>query len=172
MNYKEEIINAIADVCKRARREGYEEADSNQRENAVYAYERGLNDAWECARKIVLSKTDGGIGIDAVIAILGNLSAYEIFMDFTALEVITKINNYYKSPEKSQDEDEIKIGDEVEIPHMDSKGIIIATANKETFLVWLKQMNKPLSIEKHKVKKTGLYFPQINEKIKNMHEDE
>lgn len=203
MNYKEEIINALADVCKRARKEGYEEADSNQRENAVYEYERGyeeglkrgedieqanaaetkkevakqnyergLNDAWEYARKIVLGKTDGGIGINAVIAIFGNTSTYEIFMDFTVPEVISKIKDYYKSLEKSQIEDEIKIGDEVEIPQMESKGIVVATANKETILVLSKYMDGLLRTEKHKVKKTGRYFPQINEIIKNMYEDE
>lgn len=184
MNYKEEIINALADVCKRARKEGYEEglkrgedieqanAAETKKEVAKQNYERGLNDAWEYARKIVLGKTDGGIGINAVIAIFGNTSTYEIFMDFTVPEVISKIKDYYKSLEKSQIEDEIKIGDEVEIPQMESKGIVVATANKETILVLSKYMDGLLRTEKHKVKKTGRYFPQINEIIKNMYEDE
>jgi hypothetical protein len=120
----------------------------------------------------VLSKTDGGIGIDGVIAIFGNLSAYEIFMIFTALEAITKINDYYKSLEKSQYEDEIKIGDEVDVPQLNCKGIVIAEANKETILVLSEYMDGLLRTEKHKVKKTGRYFPQINEIIKHMHGDE
>lgn len=201
MNYKEEIINALANVCKRARKEGYEEADSNQRENAVYEYERGyeeglkrgedieqanaaetkkevakqnyergLNDAWEYARKIVLGKTDGGIGINAVIAIFGNASTYEIFMNFTVPEVIAKIKNYEEK--QKQTDDKIKVGDEVDVPQLDCKGIVIAEANKETILVLSEYMDGLIRTEKHNVKKTGRYFSEIDEMKKKMQVDD
>jgi len=173
MNYKEEIMNALANVCKRARREGYAEGlkkgEDIEQLNAAevarlkynYGYKDGLDDAWKCAKKIVVDKTDGGIGIDAVIKSFGNLSAYEIFMNFTASEAIVLIKGRNKLPEKSRVDDEIKIGDEVDVPQLDCKGIVIATANKETILVLSEYMDGLLRTEKHKVKKTGRYFPEI-----------
>ena len=91
MNYKEEIINALADVCKRARREGYEEADSNQRENAVYAYERGLNDAWDCARKMYQFNP---INNKQLCEELYDMGFNEFVCSTTASEAIAKIKEY------------------------------------------------------------------------------
>ena len=145
MNYKEEIINALADVCKRARKEGYEEADSNQRENAVYEYERGyeeglkrgedieqanaaetkkevakqnyergLNDAWECTRKIgkVNWLTLKQIGFE--IKDKEKNPSWDVVMEYSASEAITKIKDYEEK--QKQTDDKIKVGDEVDVP--------------------------------------------------------
>ena len=169
MNYKEEIINALADVCKRARKEGYEEADSNQRENAVYEYERGLNDAWECARKIgkVNWLTLKQIGFE--IKDKEKNPSWDVVMEYSASEAITKIKDYEEK--QKQTDDKIKVGDEVDVPQLDCKGIVIAEANKETILVLSEYMDGLIRTEKHNVKKTGRYFSEIGEMKKKMQVD-
>lgn len=228
MNYKEEIINALADVCKRARKEGYEEADSNQRANAIYAYERGLDDAWECARKIIDSATSVE-GCEWFEEIFGKGTITNIFKEYSASEIIVKIKEYEEKqkaigdemckyvlreidnsglegfrccneqhikkahsgwcypmcainvkcstcedyePKQKQTDDEIKVGDEVDVPQLDCKGIVIAEANKETILVLSEYMDGLLRTEKHNVKKTGRYFSEIGEMKKKMQVDD
>lgn len=168
MNYKEEIINALTNVCKRARREGYEEADSNQRANAIYAYERGLDDAWECARKIIDSATSVE-GCEWFEEIFGKGTITNIFKEYSASEIIVKIKEYEEK--QKQTDDEIKVGDEVDVPQLDCKGIVIAEANKETILVLSEYMDGVLRTEKHKVKKTGRYFPEIAKMKKKIQVD-
>lgn len=201
MNYKEEIMNALADVCKRARKEGYEEADSNQCENAVYEYERGyeeglkrgedieqanaaetkkevakqnyergLNDAWECARKIgkVNWLTLKQIGFE--IKDKEKNPSWDVVMEYSASEVITKIKEYEEK--QNQTDDKIKFGDEVDVPQLDCKGIVIAEANKETILVLSEYMDGLIRTEKHNVKKTGRYFSEIGEMKKKMQVDD
>lgn len=67
------------------------------------AYQRGLNDAWEAARKI------WEYGTTTLREIFGEgIMRMDYFMKFTASECIEKIRRY----EKAQKE-EIKVGDEV-----------------------------------------------------------
>lgn len=173
MNYKEEIINALANVCKRARKEGYEEADSNQRENAVYEYERGLNEAWECAKKLrhmdYSTLYEVFKGDDVVIHNIQVKGLEAVFEKYSASEVITKIKEHEESKKQA---DEIKVGDEVDVPQLDCKGIVIAEANKETILVLSEYMDGLLRTEKHNVKKTGRYFSEIGEMKKKMQVDD
>lgn len=129
MNYKEEIINALADVCKRARKEGYEEglkrgedieqanAAETKKEVAKQNYERGLNDAWECARKIgkVNWLTLKQIGFE--IKDKEKNPSWDVVMEYSASEAITKIKEY----EEKQTDDKIKVGDEVDVPQLDCK---------------------------------------------------
>ena len=53
-------------------------------------YERGLNDAWECARKIVLGS---GYSRDELIEIFG-VGEWTVLETVNALEAVTKIKEY------------------------------------------------------------------------------
>ena len=73
------------------------------------AYQNGLSDAWEAARKIVLDKEDGGLDTVAYCEIFGyGKSFHTILKTFTASEVIAKI----KEREDGKQED-LHVGDVV-----------------------------------------------------------
>ena len=84
------------------------------------AYEQGLNDAWECARKISMPENEGGMSVKALQSIFGK--AREIF-NCTASEAIAKIKEY---EEKQKADDEIKVGYEVYNLDRENKRIVTA----------------------------------------------
>ena len=70
-------------------------------------YERGLNDAWDAARKINLEVHDGGLSVsdlEKIFAISGNCA---VMRTFTAKEAIDRIKAH------EAEKDEIRVGDEV-----------------------------------------------------------
>ena len=82
------------------------------------AYQRGLNDAWDAARKIVLSREDGGLfAYEERKAVFG-CGNYMALKKFLAQEAIDKIRQYEQKQEK------IKVGDEV-INDEDIKGVTV-----------------------------------------------
>lgn len=91
-----------------------EECDGVRRINDAdreYCYQKGLNDAWEAAMKIVLGKENGGLLSKELRMIFGTDSWCSIFAKNTASEAIQKIKAY---EEQKRAEEEIKVGDEVE----------------------------------------------------------
>lgn len=71
-------------------------------------YKDGLNEAWECARKIVLGVADGGISIESFNELFG-MNYYEVMKNYSASEAIAKIKEY----EEKKNQAEFEIGDEV-----------------------------------------------------------
>ena len=74
------------------------------------AYQRGLDDAWEAARKIVLSVDDGGLSVYDVSKVFGGESSCYVFKKHSASEAIEKLKTF---EEKQKADDEIKVGDEI-----------------------------------------------------------
>ena len=82
--------------------------DTEEAENK--AYERGLNEAWEVARKLVHPRL-GGYTEEQKQRIFGTyVSSDSILHNFTAPEVIAKIKAY---EDKQKQDAEFKVGDEV-----------------------------------------------------------
>lgn len=55
-------------------------------------YQRGLNDAWEAARKIVLSPDEGGTSLTDIYVMFGNNGSMQrVFRSYSASEVIEKL---------------------------------------------------------------------------------
>lgn len=155
MNYKATEIVELKEESEDARNKTYED---------------GLNDAWECARKIgkVNWLTLKQIGFE--IKDKEKNPSWDVVMEYSASEAITKIKDYEEK--QKQTDDKIKVGDEVDVPQLDCKGIVIAEANKETILVLSEYMDGLIRTEKHKVKKTGRYFSEIGEMKKKMQVDD
>ena len=186
MNYKEEIINAFVGVCKRARKEGYAEglkrgedieqanAAETKKEVARLNYEQGLNDMWECARKIFVPVNKGGLSGDEVIQIFNSRAPYEIFDNYSALEAITKIKEYEEN--QKQTDDEIHVGDEIErIDGEYNKGrryiVTRVTTDEDDYINVLfndGEVGYVNPTHYGKYKKTGRSFPQIEEVLKQM----
>jgi len=127
------------------------------------AYQRGLNDAWDAARKIVLSREDGGLfDYEERKAVLG-CGNYMALKTFLAPEAIEKIRQYEQKQEK------IKVGDEV-INDEDIKGV---TVDMDDYLLHVLDENGVIQAwPREDVVKTGRHFPEIAEVIKTMQEEE
>ena len=105
MNYKEEIINALADVCKRARREGYaeglkrgEDIDHKDIENVKKkAYEQGIAKMWKCVRFLHAPVSEGGLTSKQLLRIFGSKSIGYIISTFSAEEIVERIEAYEKA---------------------------------------------------------------------------
>lgn len=64
------------------------------------AYQRGLNDAWEAARKICLEDDDGGIPASAINDIFSVRNYRNALRDFSVSEAIEKIRQYEQEKDR------------------------------------------------------------------------
>lgn len=122
------IIAGIQILRENERKQGYEDGKADTpftdtEEAEKRAYEQGLKEAWECARKLMLSSDcDGGMERKDINEIFG-VSEYYALKDFTASEAIAKIREY---EEKQKIDDEIKVGYEVYNLDRENKRIVTA----------------------------------------------
>jgi hypothetical protein len=116
------IENRIRHIYNCGYQRGYEDwkkAVNEQAEKITYtdideAYQRGLEDAWECARKLMLSREHGGLSSEVITEIFNFNNflegSYDVLKNYPVQQVMQKIKDY----EERQTE-EIKVGDEVEV---------------------------------------------------------
>jgi len=81
-------------------------------------YSDGLNDAWELAKKVLLSKDKGGLTTNEIADIFYTTYPTDVFEKYSYEEALAKIEAYEK-------EKEIKVGDVVEIFHNGGKGVVV-----------------------------------------------
>lgn len=84
------------------------------------AYQQGLNDAWECARKVTQVRKYGGYG-DCLEEVFGRHRVPWDVFDYSASEAIEKIRQY-----EQEKEEQIQVGDEV-IPRETEYDTMIVT---------------------------------------------
>ena len=70
------------------------------------AYQKGLDDAWECAKKMTWTAKHGGYG-ERLSDVFGRTDSFD-FYDYTPNEAIEKLKAF------EQKQDEINVGDEVD----------------------------------------------------------
>lgn len=155
------------------KRDGYEDGkadtpftDTEEAENK--AYSRGLDDAWEAARKLCQSVKYGGL--EEYCSEIFEKPLFETFdvFDYTAPEAIAKIKAY---EDKQKQDDEIKVGDEVMTENAE-----LAVAVRDTYyvgedrepftLIWFGTHMSSCRV--NKLSKTGRTFPQITEVMKEL----
>lgn len=139
-------------------------ADAEQ-ELAYKAYQRGLNDAWEAARKIYLPTEYGGIHADVKRQIFNNTSASGIFEKVSASEAIEKIRQYEEKPEK-----EIKVGDEVTDDKGDT-GVCTEISCPANSMCIMYADGTATDISLTGVTQTGRHFPEIAAVLQKMREE-
>lgn len=145
---------------------GYTEAESKYREIRdeleKQAYQRGLADAWDAARKIctnwvlpdsVLSKI---FGMDKTID--------DIMKENTASEAIEKIQAY------EQEKEEIKVGDEVEA--VSGKAVIIEVLGNGKDVRYMYPDASTGFNDSCNVTRTGRHFPEIAEVLEKMRSEQ
>lgn len=127
------------------------------------AYEQGLSDAWETARKIYLPTEYGGIPADVLRQIFNNKSASGIFKKVSASEAVEKIRQY-------EQENRFCVGDEFE--NESGKRFVITKMDGTEIDRYMDDEGKTYCmIAKYKVmRKTGRNFPEIAEVLQKMKE--
>ena len=184
-DYEEKVLNImdsakdnIAIQIDRAYHQGYAEAKSEKGQNVIdlahkeidRAYQRGLNEAWEAAKKI----HDGQIpyevfGLDKT----GNGFTYASPLNWgeviTAQEAIAKIKEY----EDKQKQDTVQVGDEIVLngnaSHENEKAIILAYDGKSYPYNVLMSNGDSEWIKEDAIEcKTGRHFDQIAEVLEKM----
>lgn len=121
------------------------------------AYEKGLSDAWEAARKIWKYDTT------TLKAIFGEgIMRMDWFMKFTASEAIEKLKAY------EQEQEEIKVGDE--IVAASGKAVVLRVLDVNAYYVYKDATWGVMRCEE--LVKTGRHFPEIAEVLQKMKESD
>lgn len=121
-------------------------------------YEDGLNEAWEVARKIVCND---GYNFLELEDIFERRSISDILKTNTIAEAIDKIEKYESKV--------FEVGDEV-VNAIGKKSVAMRVSDEYITVV---EGDGTASIwEKKGFKKTGRHFPQIDEILKELKEDE
>ena len=165
--YTEPDLDAVRnEAYKEAYDKGYQDAvmkiGSNEQAIAEKAYQGGLIDAWDVAKKIVLSTEDGGLFDYDVRKSVFGCGNYMALKRYSVSEAIEKIRQHEQ--EKKQ---EIKVGDEIVI-NDGTKGVVLD--NDNNILYVFTENGITSTWEKDDIKKTGKFFPEIVEVLRKMNE--
>ena len=135
--------------------DGYNEPGKNQHE----AYQRGLSDAWDAARKI------GNMPYGEEENVFGS-GGWAFIVKNTASEAIEKIRQY------EQEKEEFHVGDEFE--NGSGKRFVILKMDGAEIDRYIDEEGKTYCMsQKYKVmRKTGRHFPEIAEVLQKMRETE
>lgn len=134
------------------------------------AYEQGLTDAWELAKKVVLpvrphSRTFTAQDLNNIFGIDG----YEnVLSQCSASEAIAKFQKYEE--EQKNADVELKVGDEIEIRAESSIPKMVVTQIDNQYISTVDAKGDTRCICKNTTTfvKTGRHFPQIEEMLKQM----
>lgn len=141
--------------------------DTEEAENK--AYNRGLNDAWNMARKIILYDADDGVYSPDVLREMFGTSAIQLIFKYnTVAEAIAKIKEY---EDKQKQDAEIKVGDEVVLndDYGNEKAIVLVKdKNPYPYSVLIQEGTNRWIKENAIERKTGRHFDQIAEVLKEL----
>ena len=128
--------------------EGYEDGKNSYDKNKTY--QRGLEDAWEAARRIVVDTDHGGLALGTLSEIFGTQSYSYIMRENTAQDAIAKLKTY-----EDKQKDRIEVGDEVIAPCGKAVVTLIET---DDLVHYLYSGGDYGCIEPQKLKKTGKHY--------------
>lgn len=152
----------LEQVRKEAYDKGYDDATaeigSDEQAIAEKAYQSGLKDAWEAARKIVCRISDGGYTQDLLDGIFGSHNYQLIMAQYSASDAVEKISKY--EPEQHQ------VGDEVEGDF--GIGIITKPVEGGAYIMWRDGSTGGHTANQFRV--TGRHFPEIAAVLQKMKE--
>lgn len=111
------------------------------------AYEQGLNDAWEIAKKLTYPTEEGGIGVDTRCGLFGDSSILRVMYRFSFGEIKGIIDKY-------EERKKIKEGDIIEI--LEQKAVVLAIDGElASVYVVDNDDGKVQEVELHRLKKVG-----------------
>ena len=138
----------LAELVKMA-----ENIQNNNDKNAAEAYHRGLDDAWEAARKIIHMPEGELLNIftECYSAVC---TALQVILKYDASEAIEKLKAY---EEKQKADDEIKVGDEVEPIYTYITGVVTLIDGDIIYILW-RDGSSISAMKLKEVTKTGRHF--------------
>lgn len=164
------IVEHVIDLFDHGYDQGYADGkadtpftDTEEAENK--AYKHGLEDAWECAKKLCQSVKYGGL--EEHCNEIFEKTPFETFdvFDFTAAEAIAKIKAY---EDKQKQDAEIKVGDEV--THDGAKFIVLNIDSQTSVYCLDTRGRTPIFTNIHNLTKTGRHFDEIKNVLDQMGE--
>lgn len=169
------VRNAYDRGYKQGYKDGYEEGHHYGEIDGVMnvqtdevSYQRGLEDAWECVKKITYEKTEGGFDFRELKEIFdGRILLSEILVNYSATKAMKKIREYEESPKA---DDEIKVGDEVRFANR--LGIVTRICDDGYYNILCKNGDISVIYKTMIGVKTGRHFDQIEELMKKIGVDD
>lgn len=122
------------------------------------SYNKGLNAAWELAKKIVGSPSDGGYTFNELVEIFGMVDK-PILNAYTPQEALAKVKEY------EEKHDEIKAGDVVTAKGSELEGIVTKVIGRVVYRLF-KDGSCDGRADKEDLVKTGKHFDSIDEFMK------
>ena len=130
-------------------------------------YQRGLNDAWNVAKRIVCEVERGGLKDDELQLIFNTRYTDSVLEDYSPSVAIEKIKMYEEQEEQKKNV-VIIVGDEVKDIDTDRTGVAIIVGR---LCFYMNSEGKIYSNDIVRIK-VGRHFPQIAEVLKQMQEGE
>lgn len=150
--YEEEVI--ATKFYEKGRKEALQEVQNCE----SYGYEKGLQDAWKLARKIVLDVSKGGIPERDMRSMFGEKwTVSDILKNFTPQETLAKIEAY----EKEKEQEEIKVGDVVEDELARVKGVVLKKSHGDKYYILFRDGSAGTH-DLEELKKTGKHIDVKN----------
>lgn len=119
------------------------------------AYNKGLNDAWELAKKIVINSDDGGYTANELEEMFRTIFPDEVFADFTPQEALAKVKAY------EEERNEIKVGDVIRLKGTGNESIVTRVTEISLYFLF-KDGSCGSLFAKEEFVKTG-HFDSIDE---------
>ena len=135
-------------------------------------YKRGLNDAWDVCRKILLCVDDGGAPLSDIEKIFGIKESMllplcqKLLKEYTAEEVVGKIKEYY---------DGFHVGDEVVLGGSHINGVVTKITPYGAMTLRVLDKNGCVHLvypASSKCKKTGRHLNEVEELLKLIEDGE
>lgn len=167
----EEIEKRIHEFAEQMYNAGYADrcllTDEECIKDQQNQYMKGLNDAWECAKKIAVSSNDGGFDLDELNDIFHTRSVTATMSNYSASEAIEKIKTYEEARKQ------IRVGDELIYISDDGCGrrYIVTHIINLHFVDVIDECGGTTYINIEMCKKTGRHFSQVEELLKQMQEE-
>jgi hypothetical protein len=105
-----QLVNEMSiSIYRRGYEDGVVETEKINDKAHNDGYNKGLHDAWDCARKIMLCEAKGGLSTDKYTEIFGNIATFQTLEILSASEAISAIKEY----EEKHTDKQIKQWDEI-----------------------------------------------------------
>jgi hypothetical protein len=159
---KEDIEQQIHEFAELMYKTGYEDGQKDKPSVFYEQYKQGLDDAWECARKILFDYT-----LTDVKEKFGTDTFCGIIEKYSASETIAKIKEY----EEKQKRVEIKVGDEVYLLDGNYHSVVTSLFEEGKKAVLITQNGKWSTEFISNLRKTCRHFKEIEYVLKQMKGD-
>ena len=158
-------LTPLDKALEEAYQKGY---DVESHEATTLEYQQGLDDAWECARKIFGYVTDGGLTLDELRNVFGvkgvPFCTADILRTNTASEALAKIKAY---EEQQKADERIMFGDGLVTKTEGLRGIALSNEVNGSVYVWREDCVAYES-SPQEWRKTGENLPQVAELLEAM----